>query len=390
MGSGGIIGIATALAFVLGLVFLAARLLARFAPAKSEGASSIPLSVIRRISIGPRQGIALVRINQRVVAVSIGDGGVRTLAELDEITDLTTPASQTAQTNAVGDGDSRFRRTLSQMMRSIGMVLVALSISATGIMAQSTAPVVRAQSLAAAQGAASGARIDSMLPALAPQMQLSIGQEQQGGLRLSGTVGIVVMMGLLTMLPMLVLMMTAFTRILIVMHFLRQAIGAQSAPPAQLVAGLALLLTLFVMGPTLAEVNRTAISPWMDGTMQQGEMLTNASQPFRTFMLAQTREQDIETFLEMSGHGPIETEADIPLIVLTSAFVTSELRVAFQIGFALFLPFIVIDIVVASVLMSVGMMMVPPAMISLPFKLLLFVLVDGWTLVIQSLVRSFA
>jgi len=150
------------------------------------------------------------------------------------------------------------------------------------------------------------------------------------------------------------------------------------------------LLTLFVMAPTLEELNRTALTPWMDGTMEQAEMMKVGVQPFRTFMLAQTRDADLENFLELSGRGPVESEADIPLVVLTSAFVTSELRVAFQIGFALFLPFIVIDVVVAAVLMSVGMMMVPPAMISLPFKLLLFVLVDGWTLVTQSLIRSFA
>ena len=173
-------------------------------------------------------------------------------------------------------------------------------------------------------------------------------------------------------------------------HFLRQAIGTQSAPPAQLVAGLSLLLTLFVMAPTLDDVNRTAIMPWMDGTMEQAELLKTAAQPFRAFMLSQVREGDVQNFLDLSGAGPVASEDEIPLVVLTSAFVTSELRIAFQIGFALFLPFIVIDIVVASVLMSVGMMMVPPAMISLPFKLLLFVLVDGWTLMTQSLIRSFA
>jgi flagellar biosynthetic protein FliP len=242
----------------------------------------------------------------------------------------------------------------------------------------------------AAQSSANAARLDSLLPRVAPQMQLQVGGNGSDGLRLSGTVGIVVMMGLLTMLPMLVLMMTGFTRILIVMHFLRQAIGAQSAPPAQLVAGLSLLLTLFVMAPTIDEVNARAITPWMNGSMDQMEMITTASQPFRAFMLAQVRDEDLETFLDLSGRGAVANEDEIPTIVLTSAFVTSELRTAFQIGFALFLPFIVIDIVVASVLMSVGMMMVPPAMISLPFKLLLFVLVDGWTLVVQGLIRSFA
>ena len=209
------------------------------------------------------------------------------------------------------------------------------------------------------------------------------------GLHLSGTVGVVVMMGLLTLLPTLLLMMTGFTRILIVLNFLRQAIGTQSAPPNQLVAALALLLTGFVMAPTLTELNRTAITPWMDGKIDQAKMMEIGQKPFRTFMLKQTRRQDIETFVRMSHGQRPATLNDVPLVTLTSAFIISELRTAFQIGFALFLPFIVIDIAVSSVLMSMGMFMLPPAMISLPFKLLLFVLVDGWSLVIQSLITSF-
>jgi flagellar biosynthetic protein FliP len=220
-------------------------------------------------------------------------------------------------------------------------------------------------------------------------MDLRLG-DQEGGLRLSGTVGIVIMMGLMTLLPTLVLMMTGFTRILIVLHFLRQALGTQSAPPSHLVAGLALLLTGFVMAPTLREVNSTALEPWMNGQIAQTEMLSRGVVPFREFMLRQTRESDLKTFVEMSRPvAPPRTVDDVPLVVVMSAFVTSELRTAFQLGFALFLPFIVIDVVVASVLMSMGMFMLPPAMISLPFKLLLFVLVDGWALLTQSLVASF-
>jgi flagellar biosynthesis protein FliP len=174
-----------------------------------------------------------------------------------------------------------------------------------------------------------------------------------------------------------------------VLHFLRQALGTQSAPPAHLMAALALLLTGFVMAPTFSEVNRTALQPWMEGAMEQGEMLQVGAQPFREFMLEQTRERDLATFLEMRDEPLPGTVEEIPLVVIVSAFVTSELRTAFQIGFALFLPFIIIDVVVASVLMSMGMFMLPPAMISLPFKLLLFVLVDGWSLIVQGLVSSF-
>lgn len=224
---------------------------------------------------------------------------------------------------------------------------------------------------------------------LMPQMDVKLGDEKEGGLRLNGTVGIVVMMGLLTLLPTLLLMMTGFTRILIVLHFLKQAMGTQSAPPAQLLAGLALLLTGFVMAPTLSEVNSRAITPWLDGKISQVDMMKEGVAPMREFMAKQTRESDLKTFIEMSRLPRPNTIDDVPLHVMMSAFVASELRTAFQIGFAIYLPFIIIDTVVASVLMSMGMFMLPPAMISLPFKLLLFVLVDGWSLTISSLVQSF-
>ncbi|MEO7043507.1 MAG: flagellar type III secretion system pore protein FliP [Gemmatimonadaceae bacterium] len=230
---------------------------------------------------------------------------------------------------------------------------------------------------------------DAMLTKLAPQMDLRVGGKDSGGLRLSGTVGIVVMMGLLTLLPTLVLLMTGFTRILIVLNFLRQALGTQNAPPAQLVAALSLILTGFVMAPTIAKVNETALQPWMNGTIDQAEMMKTGVVPFREFMLKHTRDHDLQVFIDMSPGVAPQNEDQIPLVTLVSAFATSELRTAFQIGFALFLPFIIIDIVVSSVLMSMGMFMLPPAMISLPFKLLLFVLVDGWTLVVQSLITSF-
>lgn len=231
---------------------------------------------------------------------------------------------------------------------------------------------------------------DEAIMRMMPQMDVQVGGDaENGGLRLNGTVGIVIMMGLLTLLPTLLLMMTGFTRILIVLQFLKQAMGTQSAPPGQLLAAMALLLTGFVMGPTLAEMHRTAITPWLDGKMTQVEMMTEGVKPMRAFMLRQTRESDVKTFVELSRLPRPATVDDVPLHVLMSAFVASELRTAFQIGFAIYLPFIIIDTVVASVLMSMGMFMLPPAMISLPFKLLLFVLVDGWSLTITSLVQSF-
>jgi flagellar biosynthetic protein FliP len=230
---------------------------------------------------------------------------------------------------------------------------------------------------------------DDAIMRMMPQMDLKLGDTKEGGLRLNGTVGIVVMMGLLTLLPTLMLMMTGFTRILIVLHFLKQAMGTQGAPPAHLLAAIALLLTGFVMAPTLSQVNREAITPWLDGKITQVEMMKTGAKPMRDFMVRQTRQSDIKAFVEMSRMPQPNTIDDVPLHVLMSAFVASELRTSFQIGFAIYLPFIIIDTVVASVLMSMGMFMLPPAMISLPFKLLLFVLVDGWTLTLQSLVQSF-
>ena len=230
---------------------------------------------------------------------------------------------------------------------------------------------------------------DDAFAKLIPQMDLKMGDGKDGGLRLSGTVGIVVMMGLLTLLPTLLLMMTGFTRILIVLHFLKQAMGTQAAPPAQLLAAMALLLTGFVMAPTFSEINKKAVEPWMDGKISQVQMMEIGVKPMRVFMEKQTKEADLKTFIGLSHLPRPNSIDDVPLHVLMSAFVASELRTSFYIGFIIYLPFIVIDAVVASVLMSMGMFMLPPAMISMPFKLLLFVLVDGWGLTIRALVESF-
>jgi flagellar biosynthetic protein FliP len=442
------LGVLGTLGIVLGVLLLALKLLRKYAPGAVASRGAVPLEVLQRIPLGPRQAIALVRVGEQVLAVSVGDGGVRPLAQLSErdrdrlaatgapsaaarsITAANVPAAASAR----AEGGFDFRDALRVALRSatrLAVLAAAASLAAGGLQAQAPAPAGRPAAApapaapralpgvvtrngvgtpAAADSTpraapvvppvpASGgvARADTMLTRLAPRVDLRVG-ETNGGLRLSGTVGVVVMMGLLTLLPTLLLMMTGFTRILIVLHFLKQALGTQSAPPAHLVSGLALLLTGFVMAPTLSEVNRTALQPWMDGRIEQAEMLSTGVKPFREFMLRQTRDRDIQAFIDMSaesdaaaGNPVVEptTPDDVSLVVLVSAFVTSELRTAFQLGFALFLPFIVIDVVVSSVLMSMGMFMLPPAMIALPFKLLLFVLVDGWGLVVQSLVQSF-
>ena len=193
----------------------------------------------------------------------------------------------------------------------------------------------------------------------------------------------------LSLAPAILVLMTSFTRIVVVLSFVRNALGTQQLPPTQVVIGLALFLTYFVMAPTFTQINANALQPYLANEITQQQALENAEQPLRAFMFKQTREKDLELFVTMSKMERPQTYSDIPTHVLIPAFVISELKTAFQMGFAIFIPFMMIDMIVASALMSMGMMMMPPMMISLPFKILLFVLVDGWSLVVKSLVTSF-
>ena len=210
-----------------------------------------------------------------------------------------------------------------------------------------------------------------------------------GGQQYSLTLQILILMTAVTLLPGIVLMMTAFTRIVIVLAILRQALGAGQAPPNQVLIGLSLFLTLFVMGPVVDKINTDAVQPYMAEQIDATTALQRGAEPLKRFMLDQTRESDIATFVRISGGKGFDKPEDVPLRILVPAFATSELKSAFQIGFLIFIPFVIIDLVVASALMSMGMMMLSPVLISLPFKLMLFVLVDGWNLLIGSLVASF-
>jgi flagellar biosynthetic protein FliP len=207
---------------------------------------------------------------------------------------------------------------------------------------------------------------------------------------LSLSLQVLIIMGLLTILPGLLLMMTSFTRIIIVLSLLRQALGLQQTPPNQVLIGLSLMLSLFVMAPTINQINTQAIQPYAAGQIQGTELISRAGAPLHAFMVKQTRVKDLTMFAQMAKSGPYKNSVDVPFSVLLPAFITSELKTAFQIGFLIFLPFIVIDLVVATVLMSLGMMMMSPTIISMPFKLLLFVLVDGWAMMMGSLAGSFA
>lgn len=205
---------------------------------------------------------------------------------------------------------------------------------------------------------------------------------------LSGSVKILLVLTVITLAPSILIMLTSYTRIIIVLHFLRSALGTQTAPPNQVLIGLALFLTLFIMHPVFTQVNEQAIKPLDAGEITQEEALEAGMEPIREFMFEQTQRKDINMFCEIA-QVTYETKEDIPNQVLIPSFIISELRTAFIIGFLIYIPFIVIDMVVASVLMSMGMMMLPPTTISLPFKILLFILADGWNLVIQNLVKTF-
>lgn len=211
----------------------------------------------------------------------------------------------------------------------------------------------------------------------------------QGGQTYTVTLQILMLMTLLTVLPALLLSMTAFTRIIIVLSLLRQALGTAQSPSNQVLLGLSLFLTVFIMMPVLEKVNSNAVQPFLEEKIDIMTAMQQASQPFKAFMLRQTRETDLELFIRISGHSEIKAPEDVPLTLLVPAYVTSELKTAFQIGFLIFLPFLVIDLVVASVLMSMGMMMLSPLIISLPFKIMLFVMADGWSLIMEMLAASF-
>jgi flagellar biosynthetic protein FliP len=211
----------------------------------------------------------------------------------------------------------------------------------------------------------------------------------QGGQTYSVTIQILALMTALTLLPALLLTMTSFTRIVIVLSLLRQALGTGQAPSNQVLLGLSLFLTIFIMMPVFDKVNTDAVQPYLEEKIDMTTALEKASAPFRQFMLKQTREADLEMFIRISGNAEVTSAAEAPFSILMSAFVTSELKTAFQIGFLIFLPFLIIDLVVASVLMSMGMMMLSPMIVSLPFKIMLFVLADGWSLIMEMLAASF-
>lgn len=229
------------------------------------------------------------------------------------------------------------------------------------------------------------AHADYSVGSILPGIDLGSDNPEQ----VSNTVRIIILLTVMSIAPAFLVLMTCFTRIVIVLGFVRTALGTQQMPPNQVIIGLALFMTFFVMGPTFSEVNKEALQPFMDGKMTQQEAFNSASAPLKEFMTKHTREKDLALFLDYAKMDRPETIEDIPLTALVPAYAISELKSAFQMGFMIFVPFLVIDMIVASILMSMGMMMLPPVMISLPFKILLFILVDGWNLIVKSLLMSF-
>ena len=256
-------------------------------------------------------------------------------------------------------------------MLALAVLALLLVLAPDAAMAQQAAP----------QQAAPGS--GSVLNAL-PQIDLMPGEEDY-----ALPIQLLLVLTILTLAPAIIILTTSFTRLVVIFGILRTALGMQQSPPTQIIVGLSLFLTLFIMNPVLEEVHQNALQPYMAGEVTQKVALDRAERPMKRFMLGQTRDKDLMLFMDLADIDAFATAEDVPLHVLVPAFVISELRIAFQIGFMLFLPFLIVDLIVASVLMSMGMMMLPPVMISLPIKLLLFVLTDGWYLIVESVVRGY-
>jgi flagellar biosynthetic protein FliP len=222
-----------------------------------------------------------------------------------------------------------------------------------------------------------------------PNIQVGFDDVDDPG-KVSSALQILILLTVLTLAPAILIMTTSFARIIIVLSFLRQAMGTQQTPPTQILIGLALFLTMFVMGPVWSEINERALKPYMEEELNQFEALKLAEVPIKSFMLSHTREKDLSLFVNLSDDKNPESVEDISIQTVVPAFIISELKTAFQVGFLIYIPFLILDMVVASILLSMGMMMLPPVLISLPFKLMLFVMVDGWYLTVGSLMKSFS
>ena len=344
----------SALALVVGAMLLLRAGLARLGarlPARR-------LRVLETCALGVRQRLHLVEADGELLVLGVAQDSIRVLRRLPprtrEEADEAAEAPEPSATQA---------RPARRGLRIAGLLaLLATILAADAAQAQTGGGAESLAGLATAVGGAAD-----------PD-------------RLGGTLNIVLLMTLVSVAPSILLMATCFTRIVIVLAFLRQAVGVQQLPPNQVLVGLALFVTLFVMAPVGVRVHEEAVSPYVEGSLSAEEALASAQQPVREFLMDFTRESDLALFTDISGAAPVDDLEEVPLWTLVPAYMLSELRTAFEIGFMIYLPFLVVDLVVASMLISMGMLVLPPVVISIPFKLMLFVLLDGWNLVIGSLV----
>lgn len=345
------------------LVIYAARLLLK---CRVSGGGRV-INVLTTGSLGPKKTIAVVDIAGEVLILGITPSQITFLSKIEDEETLDKIKSSAPQVPAFFD-------TIAKKIGSRGLFkkifFAGVFLLASCVLQIATA--VHAQEV--------------VNPLTLPAMSLQIGGSAD---TMSTTIQILILMTVLTLAPAILIMMTSFTRLIIVFSFLRQALGTQQVPPNQILIGLALFMTLFIMSPVLNQINDTALKPYLANEIKQDDAFNKGIQPLRSFMLKQVREKDLALFIELSKSPRPKTPADVPTQALIPAFIISELKTAFQIGFLIYIPFLVIDMVVSSVLMSMGMMMLPPVMVSLPFKLLIFVMVDGWYLIVGSLVKSF-
>lgn len=266
--------------------------------------------------------------------------------------------------------------------RRVGLVLIAAFLLC-GTPLTTPAQTARAQ---AADASPSTAQVDTSGATIGGLPQVSINPSEDG---YALPIQLLLLLTVLSLAPAIIILTTSFTRLVVVFSILRTALGLQQSPPRQVIIGLSLFLSVFIMQPVLQTIHQDALRPYLDQEITQQEAFTRASVPMKRFMLTNTRDEDLMLFMDMGDIDSFEDPQDAPLYVVVPAFVISELRIAFQIGFMIFLPFLIVDLIVASVLMSMGMMMLPPVMISLPIKLLVFVLTDGWYLIVESLVKGY-
>lgn len=275
------------------------------------------------------------------------------------------------------------KKLFFRLLITVGILLVILPQHLTSLQAQTATTTSTQQPTQPTVG-------NTLAPTATqiPKIDLSI-SPIEGKEDYSVAIQVLILLTVLSFGPAFVTMMTSFTRLIVVFGFLRQALGTQQSPPTQVMVGVALFLTIYIMSPVMNDIQENAVTPYLDDQITQSEALDRASVPIKRFMLKQTREKDLLLFMDMSGTQQVNSVEEMPLFVVVPAFVISELRIAFEIGFLLFLPFLVIDLVVSSILLAMGIMFLPPVTVSLPFKILVFVLTDGWYLIVESMMKSF-